>query len=104
MNTQAHPAKAPVNRGVEALSLAALANLWRSLDKLLPLWFGLAAFQRRLWFTDDADNTQHIPGFGTGLRRKLDDESCYDVQAATWSADHFTHFFLGGPGFNLKCP
>ena len=44
MSTQAHPAKAPVNRGVEALSLAALANLWRSLDKLLPLWFGLAAF------------------------------------------------------------
>jgi hypothetical protein len=45
MSTQAHPAKAPpVTRGVEALSLAALANLWRSLDRLLPLWFGLAAF------------------------------------------------------------
>jgi hypothetical protein len=45
MNTHAHPGKAPpVTRAVEALSLAALANLWRSLDKLLPLWFGLAAF------------------------------------------------------------
>jgi hypothetical protein len=31
-------------RGVEALALAALANLWRSLDKILPLWFGLALF------------------------------------------------------------
>jgi hypothetical protein len=44
MSTQAHPGKAPVNQGVEALSMAALTNLWRSLDKLLPLWFGLAAF------------------------------------------------------------
>ncbi len=31
-------------RGVEALARAALANLWRSMDKVLPLWFALAVF------------------------------------------------------------
>jgi hypothetical protein len=31
-------------RGVEALAVAALGNLWRSMDRLLPLWFALAVF------------------------------------------------------------
>ena len=31
-------------RGVEALAVAALRNLWRSMDKVLPLWFALAVF------------------------------------------------------------
>jgi hypothetical protein len=45
MSSQGHPARAPaVMHGVEALALAALANLWRSLDKILPLWFALALF------------------------------------------------------------
>lgn len=33
-----------MTRGVEALARAALGNLWRSMDKVLPLWFALAVF------------------------------------------------------------
>ena len=31
-------------RGVEALAMAALRNLWRCMDLVLPLWFALALF------------------------------------------------------------
>src|SRR5258708_20187482 len=45
MSAQGHPARAPApTRGAEALALAALTNLWRSMEKVLPLWFALALF------------------------------------------------------------
>jgi hypothetical protein len=45
MSSHGHPARAPVAmRGVEALAMAALTNLWRSMDRILPLGFALALF------------------------------------------------------------
>jgi hypothetical protein len=45
MSAQGHPARAPApTRGAEALALAALTTLWRSMEKVLPLWFALALF------------------------------------------------------------
>jgi hypothetical protein len=44
MITHGHPARAPAVFGAESLAMAALTNLWKSLDRMLPLWFGLAVF------------------------------------------------------------
>jgi hypothetical protein len=44
MTSQGHPARAPAVFGAESLAMAALTNLWRSLDRILPLGFALAVF------------------------------------------------------------
>jgi hypothetical protein len=44
LSTQANNPGAPAATGVEALASAAFAALWRSQDRILPLWFALAVF------------------------------------------------------------
>jgi hypothetical protein len=44
MTSQGHPARAPAVFGAESLATAALTNLWKHLDRMLPLWFALAVF------------------------------------------------------------
>jgi len=43
-SSRAYEGMAPAVADVEALALTALATLWRHLDRMLPLWFALAAF------------------------------------------------------------
>lgn len=71
MSSQGHPARAPVApRGVEALALSALANLWRSLDRILPLWFALALFHALVHRHADAPDPDAWP-----LQAILDNEA-----------------------------
>jgi hypothetical protein len=44
MTMQGHPARAPAVFGAESLAAAALTNLWKHLDRILPLGGALALF------------------------------------------------------------
>lgn len=44
MSSRAYEGMAPAVADVEGLARAALRTLWRNLDRMLPLWFALAAF------------------------------------------------------------
>jgi hypothetical protein len=44
MSSRTYEGMVPALADVEALVLAAMARLWKHLDRMLPLWFALAAF------------------------------------------------------------
>jgi hypothetical protein len=44
MSSQAYEADNQPAQGIEALASGAVANLWRSLDRIWPLWLGVSAF------------------------------------------------------------